>query len=65
MSKDDELRRDVQRLKESVFGNGKLGLSQQVLILWKWHIYLLCLCATAVGSILTILVHRLVKYLSP
>lgn len=63
MSKDtDELRKEVQRLTEAVFGdNGKLGMAQQNLIMWRFHVYLLCICSGAVGVTVTVLVHKFLK----
>jgi len=68
MSKHDEeaLKQEVKRLSEAVFGDGKkLGMSQQHLIIWRFHVYLLCICSGAVGVAISIVVHRALKVLNP
>lgn len=59
---DEALHKEIKRLNDAVFGqDGKLGIAQQNMIMWRFHVYLLCLCSGAVGVTITILVHKFLK----
>ncbi len=57
----DDVATRVARLEGAVFGNGKLGIAQQNLIMWRFHVYLLSLLSLAAGVLITILVHKFWK----
>jgi len=51
----------IARLEGAVFGNGKLGIAQQNLIMWRFHVWILCLLSSAAGVAVTIAVHKFLK----
>lgn len=53
------LKREVYEIKMSLVGDGKiLGLVQKVGVMWRLHVWLLCVFSGAAGSGLTLLIQK-------
>ncbi len=50
----------VARHEKELYGDGKeLGISQKVTVLWRLHVWLLCLLSGLAGSAITLGVQKL------
>jgi hypothetical protein len=50
----DRIATEMERYDELLFGKGgSLGLAQQVKVMWRIHVWILCTLSAIAGSILT------------